>query len=109
MPPALVVGIVAAAAAALFYYLSQRFDPGHRVLSSVCYTAVAALIPPVVYTVIEFEHLHRLWWWGTALAAVLALRFVVTRDRQVPWAISFGARGLRVWIFILLGSVAGYG
>jgi hypothetical protein len=108
-PPALLVGIVAAALAAFVYYLSHLLDPEHRFLRAVGYIAVAALLPPVVYTAIALEQLDQLLWWGMGLAAALALLFYATRDSQVPWAISFGVRGLRLWVFVLLASVAAYG
>ncbi len=109
MSLALFFGSVAAAAVALAYYLTHRLDPERRLVPAICYTAVAALIPSVVYKLIEFEHFEQVLWWSMGLTAVLALLFLVTRASEVPWAISFGQRGLRIWIFILLASAAGYG
>src|SRR5436309_2834824 len=109
MSPALVVGTVAAALTAALYAASRRFDHEHRVLRVLCYTAVAALIPPAVFTIIEFDHLDRLLLLGIGLAAALGLLFFATRGDSLPWAITFGMGGLRVWVVIFLASAAGYG
>ncbi|HLN29133.1 MAG TPA: hypothetical protein VK395_15395 [Gemmataceae bacterium] len=98
-----------AAAAVLAYFASRRFESEHHILRAACYTAVAALIPPLVYTLIEFKQLDAVYWWAVPLAALLALLFFLTRDSQLPWAVSYGVRGLRVWVFVLLASAAGYG
>jgi hypothetical protein len=99
----------AAAAVALAFALSRRFEPDYAVLRAICFTLAASFIPPVVYALIDFKHPDHLFWWGLALAAVLALLMLAARESHNSWTISFGVRGLRVWIGILLASLAIYG
>src|SRR5271165_3005716 len=94
---ALLAGIVAAAVAAVLYYFNRRLGAEHRALRitrAACYVAVAAVIPAVVYLVIDFEHSTHLFWWGMVLAVLLALLFFATLNSEAPWALTFGMGGL---------------
>jgi hypothetical protein len=108
MPP-LVVGAIAAFAVGLVYAFRQELQPAKPVLGKFCFAAVAGVLPVVVYTALAPQDWDGLLWSSMALATALALAFLAAEGRPEPLAVSYGPRGLRLWVLILLASLAAYG
>jgi hypothetical protein len=112
----LVAGVaIAAIVAAIIYYVNRRYatslrlSSGHDILQGFCFTAVAAVVPGVVYTAIEGTHPDHLVWWGVALATALGSLFFISYDNQRPAWLLFDSDWVRVWGFVLVVSLLGYG